>query len=156
MREIQLLSTVLWRIAEMALEMLTRREKIYYTEYRLVFDSKTRPGSGYSFPCDKDGVLIQEADNPGRDERFLEVKADENYEFMGLKEYRHSYIEPASGKCKCGKIVYLDWDNGHGIDCECGRIYNLSGQELAPRSQWDDRYDDDSTQPYWAEFGYVD
>jgi hypothetical protein len=27
-------------------------------------------------------------------------------------------------------------------------------QELAPRSQWEDKWDDDSTQPYCVEFGY--
>ncbi len=30
----------------------------------------------------------------------------------------------------------------------------MSGQELAPRSQWEDRWDEDSTQPYCVEFGY--
>jgi len=37
----------------------------------------------------------------------------------------------------CGRHVTLDYDNGHGIDCECGRIYNGVGQELAPRATWD-------------------
>lgn len=140
----------------MALEMITRRERVYYVEYSLSYESIAHPGSGYSFPCDEHGNLIVEQDNPGRAENYERVKNDEAYRFQGIKKYRHSYIEPASGKCECGRVVYLDWDNGHGIDCECGRIYNLSGHELAPRSQWDDRYDDDSTQPYWAEFGYID
>jgi hypothetical protein len=59
------------------------------------------------------------------------------------------------GTCDCGETVVLDYDNGHGIDCPCGRIYNMSGSQLAPRSQWEERWDDSSTVPYYAEFGYA-
>lgn len=43
--------------------------------------------------------------------------------------YRH----PAIGRCHCGAEVAL---SGFTNTCECGRDYNMSGQELAPRSQW--------------------
>lgn len=44
--------------------------------------------------------------------------------------------------CSCGTTVYLD--NSLTNDCEgCGKLYNGSGQELAPPEEWDeeDRYD---------------
>lgn len=51
----------------------------------------------------------------------------------GVQEYRHSYTQPAVGECACGEHV----DLGHFTNtCECGRDYNMSGQLLAPRSQW--------------------
>lgn len=36
-------------------------------------------------------------------------------------------------RCECGLSVYL---HGFTNTCECGRDYNMSGQELAHRSQW--------------------
>jgi len=37
------------------------------------------------------------------------------------------------GKCDCGREVLL---YGFTNTCDCGRDYNMSGQLLAPRSQW--------------------
>jgi hypothetical protein len=37
------------------------------------------------------------------------------------------------GTCVCGEEVEF---SGFTNTCECGRDYNSSGQELAPRSQW--------------------
>ena len=37
------------------------------------------------------------------------------------------------GECECGrKVRLLEFTN----TCRCGRDYNMSGQLLAPRSQW--------------------
>ena len=43
-----------------------------------------------------------------------------------------------SGTCHCGEIVEL----GH-FTCECdacGQLYNWCGQELRPRSEWEEDY----------------
>ena len=50
---------------------------------------------------------------------------------------RHRYKGvPALGQCSCGEEVLL---SGFTNTCDqCGKDYNLSGQELAPRSQWDE------------------
>lgn len=59
--------------------------------------------------------------------------------------------------CQCGEKVDVTYERGHGTDCDkCGRIYSWTGQTLAPRNQWEERWDDDSTQPYCVEFGYSD
>ena len=139
----------------MALEIIKHRERVTHIDYALVYDLIGGRGQGYSFPCDVNGDRIVEQDNPGRDENYMRVSNDPNYEFMGITTYTNSFYESAQGKCKCGRIVYLDNDYGHGIDCECGRIYSMSGSELAPRSQWDDRYDDDDMVGYNVRFGYV-
>lgn len=61
-------------------------------------------------------------------------------------------------KCDCGAEISVEYpENGHGYDCHgCGAIYNGGGQRLAPRSQWEDRYDDESPGRYCDEFGYSD
>lgn len=52
-----------------------------------------------------------------------------------IKYRDHQTGEFAVCKCECGAEVELhdSWSN----DChKCGREYNMSGQELAPRNQW--------------------
>ncbi len=51
------------------------------------------------------------------------------------KPYGYSYKNVARkvGKCECGQeIELLEFTN----TCTCGREYNMSGQQLADRSQW--------------------
>lgn len=45
------------------------------------------------------------------------------------------------GTCRCGTEVRIEYDE---TECEnCGQLYNLFGQELRPRSQWEENdYDD--------------
>jgi len=59
---------------------------------------------------------------------------------MGLTKRRVSYtradgreVERTELDCPCGRTVLC---SGFTNPCECGRDYNMSGQELAPRSQW--------------------
>lgn len=47
--------------------------------------------------------------------------------------HQNREIIPAVGECECGKDVEL---HGFTNTCECGADYNMSGQLLAPRSQW--------------------
>lgn len=73
----------------------------------------------------------------------------------GIIERQYTGIIEAHGECEdCGREVWLYNDYGHGVDCECGAIYSGLGNRLAPRSQWEDRYSEESTQPYCVEFGY--
>jgi hypothetical protein len=54
---------------------------------------------------------------------------------MMIEIVRHRYKGvPALGVCSCGTNVLLE---GFTNTCDnCGKDYNLGGQELAPRSQW--------------------
>lgn len=127
-------------------------------EYRLSYSYRNDPGSGFAFRCDSQGNRFP---NTGADSNYMfatteAAKADGKVVYNGIADWSREVRNPAHGKCACGRTVYLEYDNGHGIDCDCGRIYNMSGQELRPRSQWEDRYDDESTQPYNVEFGYAD
>jgi hypothetical protein len=42
-------------------------------------------------------------------------------------------------KCRCGNELLLD---SFTNECSCGIEYNTSGQQLAPRNQWDADTDD--------------
>lgn len=91
---------------------------------------------GYSFACDKEGTLMP----------FNNQDAEENYRLCltgsvrgtkvivgGLVEKSFKYKKPASGTCECGQRLSLPHFTN---TCECGKDYNSSGQELAPRDQW--------------------
>jgi len=41
---------------------------------------------------------------------------------------------PALAECECGERLYL---SAFTNECTCGRLYNLGGQRLAPREQWE-------------------
>lgn len=56
------------------------------------------------------------------------------------KHHENGCIEPASGTCPCGEIVWLY----HGPDnlCDkCGRNYNCFGQEVTPMAECYDHDD---------------
>ena len=55
----------------------------------------------------------------------------------------HTYMNPAVGLCSCSKEVILVGEHAEGIyggtvQCECGRWYNLFGQELRDPKYWED------------------
>lgn len=139
----------------MALEIISPRQRKNYERFGLSFDYGS--GGGWCFDCDEDGQLLEVGPFAKMGmtiaiNDFLDGKAS-----MAILTFKSQYTEPAIGKCVCGAEVVLYDDYGHGIDCDgCGRIYSSLGSELRPRSQWEDYYDEDSTQPYNVEFGYAE
>ena len=121
------------------LKNMTRRQRKTIVEYSRDFDYGD--GSGFSFPCDKDGNLLP-----------MEECARENYNnclahpekfeiFNKILKLERTYTEPAHGTCICGREVEL-WDQYMGAcSCECGRWYNLFGQELISPEYWEDDND---------------
>lgn len=47
-------------------------------------------------------------------------------------------MNPAVGKCSCGREVILDADYSGAVQCGCGRWYNLFGQELRDPRYWEE------------------
>lgn len=98
--------------------------------------------SGFSFPCDNHGELLQEYKNYTWCMDHPELFGEFN-EF----HVRVRYIRRKHGTCSCGHEVDL-WDQYYGAcQCEqCGKWYNLFGQELLPPDQWEE---DPSEEEYW-------
>ena len=103
-------------------------------EYIHDFDAGN--GSGWGFRVNRDGSAV----NPDTAENLrlcLETGVDKfgcAVRDDGIREYVNSYWMPAVGECGyCRLPVYLD---GFTNTCDCGADYNMSGQLLAPRSQW--------------------
>jgi hypothetical protein len=122
-------------------------KRVHHQEWSLHYDYVNCPGSGYSFPCDQQGNVLMDQMMPAGLESLKECRRDEEMEpreFTGpvIVRYAHSSWQPTSGKCDCGRQVFLYGDT----KCECGRWYNAVGQELRPPREWGEdtgeRFDD--------------
>lgn len=121
------------------MEMLRGRRRQTWIEYRHNFrwaDSKYAL-DGYSFPCDAQGALAPDLQEPAREayEQCLQGAVDGRAIVdLGVCPQEHSRWEPAAGRCSCGAEVEL---YGFTNTCDvCGADYNSAGQLLAPRCQW--------------------
>lgn len=114
------------------MEIIKQRERVEVESYMLCFSWKDSPGSGFSFPCDKEGNV--ESMNPDAQDN-LDKCLNGTYDVIakGVENYSYSYTSPKIGKCHCGREVQLDHFTN---TCDCGADYNSSGSLLAPRSQW--------------------
>lgn len=102
------------------------------TEYDRVFDSKNEPGSGFSFVCDENGIVI------GTHPNYFYCISPEGrakYNDLGVRVRTNTYREPDEIRCTCGSWVVLDSGWANGCD-NCHQEYNESGQRLAPRRFW--------------------
>lgn len=110
-------------------------------DYQLFFE--TKKGSGYSFPCDKDGNV-----------KPLSDVAIPNYEkcISGdiatirpayVQDWSRTYRHPKVCKCHCGRELEMYGDGEGLVYCECNRCYNTAGQSIRPRYEWVEQYEDD-------------
>lgn len=118
------------------------RERVTEVSYSLQYFYDCN--GGFSFPCDKDGNVL-----PGLTDAALKNLCEcrehpERFEYPGevVKEV-HRYTENAHGTCDCGREVYLYDEYMGACECECGRWYNLFGQELKPPCAWEEAFDDE-------------
>jgi len=130
----------------MAIKIIKQREHVERTTYDLLFEDNLHPGSGYGFPCTKEGKLIESEITPlGLDNYYFCMQhIGTMYHQPEIREFTNRYVEPAIAECTCGEHVSLaDPLTNY---CGCGRAYNMSGQEVCPElaeEPWDD--DDDAT-----------
>jgi hypothetical protein len=124
------------RRQQMPAEFIRRRISTEEVTYELCWNWKLSPSAGFSFPCDKDGNVRVEELQPAAQANLQMCRNNHNedLDFAGVVERRRMVREPAIIRCECGEEVVLDGDPS---TCDkCNADYNLSGQRLAPRSQW--------------------
>ena len=127
---------------------IVKGKRVIVTEWRRQFDWEGETNWGFAFPCTEEGVLLPDT-TPLCYENYeacLRGEVDgRKIVDRGVTKFEHSYWQPGHGICVCEATVVLDGDTrGEGIDCPgCNRIYNSVGQQLAPRSQWEESVDAD-------------
>lgn len=119
------------------MEIIQQRTVVEKTEYWRLFN---RPGTrgGYAFTSDKDGHVDATSLQPAARLSFIACLTGsvdgKPIEDHGVEAFTHDVVTLRKGRCTCGSEVYLDRFTN---TCQgCGRDYNMSGQELAPREQW--------------------
>ena len=127
------------------LKNFVEREPKTDVTYSLEFDYAD--GSGFAFDCDAKGnVFPLEYECARENLKHCLEHPEEFEEWKRVRRYVNHYTEPAHGTCTCGREVYLIDQYYGACECECGRWYNLYGQELLPPEQWET---DPSEEEYW-------
>ncbi len=118
-----------------------RREIV---EHFAVYTDLDCKGAGYSFPCDASGnIALDEMEPAGIENYHLCRLREINVEYKGIETYKRSWVDPAMLQCDCGEKVEL-YDPLDNV-CNCGAIYNMSGQRVRCLST-------EADEPYWPEF----
>lgn len=106
------------------------------------FTYKDDPNAGFIFPALPNG-------DPNfknmPEEAILNYNSclnDDRLDGPELRVEKRQYMNPAVGKCICGAEVVLDADYAGAVRCECGRWYNLFGQELRDPRYWEEDDED--------------
>ena len=107
-------------------------------EYYINFWYKDDSNAGFCFPATRHGdpdfsKMCQEA--LANYEACLTDKRLTEGEFT---KHEWTYTNPALGICSCGREVVLECDHSGAVRCECGKWYNLFGQELRDPEYWEE------------------
>lgn len=123
------------------MEIIRKRQSVHVERYALDFEWQDTPGAGFSFPCDAQGNILRAEIQPvGLQNLEKCLSGEYAVTHRGITDYSYTYHEPAQLRCSCQRIVLLEEFTN---TCECGLEYNSCGQLLAPRSQWEEPWDED-------------
>ena len=122
------------------LNNLVPSEYIEINEYSIDFNDND--GGGFTFPCDERGIILKDMPEAAqKNYKWCIENANRFVEAGVFTHHKRHYREPAHGKCKCGAEVYLVDEYMGACECpECGRWYNMFGQELNPPEMWEEDY----------------
>lgn len=109
--------------------------------YRLHFEDKEFPGSGYSFPCREDGTILW---------GILSCPETARKSLAYCKAHPERWtVDSRDGKVvkdvqrvlylvcpRCGRRVYLR--GASTAECDCGQWYSSSGQAIDPPEKLDE------------------
>jgi len=112
------------------------QEKEYHVDVQFVLSFNWNTGGGgFGFNCDEQGNVDLGAMNEVARKNYLDcVSGAIKVHRVGVERFENRWTSPRIGLCNvCGEEVYLDRFTN---TCECGIDYNMSGQQLADRSQW--------------------
>ena len=124
------------------LKIIKERTSQTIPEYHIEYTYKDDPEAGFWFPALKNGEPDLTAMGPEMKANYDRCQTDSRLNDPEFKVYKHFYTEPAVGKCICGREVILETGYEGAVQCECGRWYNLFGQELRDPKYWEEDYDD--------------
>lgn len=128
------------------LKIIKERTPEEIVDRYIEFLYKDDPNAGFMFPALPNGEPDFEHMTPEAKANYESCLTDDRLEKPEFKVDKRTYMNPAVGKCICGREVILDCGHEGAVRCECGRWYNLFGQSLIDPKYWyrdeDDYYSD--------------
>ena len=123
------------------LKIIKERTPKTITECFIEFKYKDDPEAGFCFPAVAPGVPNFSSMTPEAKANYQACLTDERLTEAEFTTRKWTYINPAVGLCSCSREVILDSDYQGAVRCECGRWYNLFGQELLDPMYWEEDYE---------------
>lgn len=124
------------------LRELKSGERVKQVRYALEFTDEY--GNGFSFPCDEHGNLERVRAEALPNVEYCRTHRDQFVRFGVITKYTDSWREPDMATCECGHTFPLQNVYLGACPCpNCGKWYNLFGQELLPPYKWGDIDGDD-------------
>lgn len=122
----------------MSCKIIKERERITKTEYSLEFTDDD--GSGFSFPCDVNGNVFADMADCAKENLRYALDHPEKFTFYKkIRKRSWTYTEPAIAKCICEEEFELINEYEGACECpNCGRWYNMFGQELLNPKYWEE------------------
>lgn len=102
------------------------------------FTYKDDPNAGFIFPAKADGEPDFNKMCPEAIDNYKRCLLDGRLTEPEFIVDKRTYMNPAVGMCSCGREVVLDIDYLGAVRCECGKWYNLFGQELRDPAYWEE------------------
>ena len=128
------------------LKILKERMPETITEYFIEFFYKDDPDAGFCFPANRDNTPALDKMPPDAVKNYYSCLTDIRLTGAEFRKITRAFVNPAIGRCSCGKEVVLDGGYEGATQCECGKWYNLFGQSLIDPKYWyrddDDYYSD--------------
>ena len=120
------------------LKIIKERTPETIREYYIEFRYKDDPEAGFCFPATSSGEPDFSCMSPEAKANYFACLTDDRLIQEEFEPHVRTYMNPAIGKCSCGSDVVLDADYMGAVQCECGRWYNLFGQELRDPKYWEE------------------
>lgn len=119
-------------------KIIKEAHREYIVESNLEYRYRDDPDSGFAFPWRNGAVQL----NPQSEENYkwCQEHPDE-IECLGVVKITTSHWVPSLAKCECGEKFYLDGSYYGSNQCpQCGRWYNIWGQEIRSPDQWEEDF----------------
>lgn len=123
------------------LKIIKERTPETIIDYTIEYSYKDDPEAGFWFPALKNGEPDFDAMCPEMRANYESCLTDDRLTEPEFKVNKRTYINPAIGECSCGREVVLDVDYNGAVMCDCGKWYNLFGQELRDPEYWEEDYE---------------
>lgn len=120
------------------LKIIKERTPEVIVDRYLEFTFKDDPNAGFMFPALPNGEVDFDHMSREAKDNYITCLSDDRLTGPEFIVDKRTYINPAVGRCSCGREVVLDTDYLGAVRCECGKWYNLFGQELRDPEYWEE------------------